>query len=82
MPTKVNPRFFQQKQQEVVTGKRMQTIWDSSDNLEIMKGIIILYSRINILQNKLAGQIKGLISVSFFFNDFFTDPDSIIRHFT
>ena len=56
MPTKVNPRFFQQKQQEVVTGKRMQTIWDSSDNLEIMKEIIILYSRINILQNKLAGQ--------------------------
>ena len=67
MPTKVNPRFFQQKQQEVVTGKRMQTIWDSSDNLEIMKEIIILYSR---------------ISVSFFFNDFFTDPDSITRHFT
>ena len=56
MPTKVNPRFFQQKQQEVVTGKRMQTIWDSSDNLEIIKEIIILYSRINILQNKLAGQ--------------------------
>ena len=56
MPTKVNPRFFQPKQQEVVTGKRMQTIWDSSDNLEIMKEIIILYSRINILQNKLAGQ--------------------------
>ena len=56
MPTKVNPRFFQQKQQEVVTGKRMQTIWDSSDNLEIMKEVIILYSRINILQNKLAGQ--------------------------
>ena len=65
MPTKVNPRFFQQKQQEVVTGKRMQTIWDSSDNLEIMKEIIILYSRINILQNKLAGQKRvGLVFLS------------------